>query len=76
MEGGIGLVLSNRTVNRTYRSFLAALPHYSGNYQTTTTVYIKGGVPAKIRSIIAFRVGAQQYVNTLNYDSKNMKWFA
>lgn len=72
MEGGIGLVLSNRTVSRNLPIILSRTTSYSGNYQTTTTVYIKGGVPAKVRSIIAFRLGVQQYVNTLNYDSKNL----
>lgn len=63
MEGGLGLIFSNRTRNQNVPIILSQTT--SGN--TRTTVSIRGGVPAKVRHIVALRVGIAQYKNTLNY---------
>lgn len=68
MEGGIGLILSNKARNRNLPIILSQTT--SGN--TRTTVYISGGVPAKVRSIIALRGGFFQYTNTIKLDSKSI----
>jgi len=67
MEGGIGLILSNKMKNKNLRIVLSEST--SGNVKTTTT--IGGGVPAKTRFIIALRGGFTQYTNTLDYKKLN-----
>lgn len=63
MEGGLGLILSNKMKMRNLRIVLSEST--SGNVKTTTT--ISGGVPAKCRLIVALRGGFMQYTNTLDY---------
>ena len=68
MEGGVGLIFSNRTRRRNVPIILSQST--SGN--TRTTVSIRGGVPANVRKIVALRAGFQQYTNTLGYESKGL----
>jgi|GEM_PF-1559328 len=63
MEGGLGLILSNKMKIKNLRIVLSEST--SGNIKTTTT--IAGGVPAKCRTIVALRGGFIQYTNTLDY---------
>lgn len=63
IEGGLGLILSNKSKRKNVPIILSQTT--SGN--TKTTVYIKGGVPANVRSIVAWRGGLSQYGNTLDY---------
>lgn len=64
MEGGLGLIFSNKAKTKNVPIILSQTT--SGN--TRTTRYIKGGVPAKCRLIVALRGGFNQYTNTLNYE--------
>ena len=64
MEGGIGFVFVNRVKTKNVPIILSQST--SGN--TRTTRYIKGGVPAKCRLIVALRGGFGQYTNSLNYE--------
>jgi hypothetical protein len=68
IEGGVGLIFVNKARTRNVPIILSQST--SGNVKTT--VSIRGGVPAKVRSIIALRGGFQQYNNTLKYDAKNL----
>lgn len=63
MEGGVGLIFVNSTHNRNVPIVLST--QRVGNYQVTTS--IRGGVPAKVRTIIALRGGYGQYRNSLNF---------
>lgn len=63
MEGGLGLIFYNKTKNHNVPIILSQTT--SGNTRTTT--YIRGGVPAKIRRIVALRAGGLQYTNTIDY---------
>ncbi len=63
MEGGVGLIFVNKAHVRNVPIVLST--QRVGNYQYTT--YIRGGVPAKVRTIVALRGGWGQYRNTLNF---------
>lgn len=63
MDGGLGLVLSNKA--RTKNVPIILSQSTSGN--TRTTMSIRGGVPAKVRLIVALRGGFSQYNNTLDF---------
>ena len=67
MEGGLGLILLNKTKIKNLRIVLSEST--SGNVKTTTT--ISGGVPAKCRLIVALRGGFMQYTNSLAYKNLN-----
>lgn len=68
MEGSIGLTLSHKTKSRNLPIILSSSSYTSGGYTYTTTYSIKGGVPATVRSVIAFRAGAYQMTNTIDLD--------
>lgn len=67
MEGAIGLVLSHRTVTRNAPIILSKSSYSSGGYTYTSTLSIKGGVPARNRKLFALRAGVYQMNNSLNY---------
>lgn len=67
LEAGLGLVFVNRMKVKNVPIILSQST--SGN--TRTTYYIKGGVPAKCRLIVALRGGFSQYTNSLNYEKMN-----
>lgn len=67
MEGGLGLIFYNKMKRKNVPIILSQTT--SGN--TRTTYYIKGGVPANCRLIVALRGGMGEYTNTLNYDKLN-----
>lgn len=64
LEGGLGLVFVNRMKVKNVPIILSQST--SGNVRTTR--YIKGGVPARCRLIVALRGGFVQYTNSLNYE--------
>jgi hypothetical protein len=66
MDGGLGLIFSNKVHNRRVRVILSQST--SGNVRTTTSI----SVPAKVRTIVGLRGGFMQYNNTLKYDNKNI----
>lgn len=68
LEGGIGLILMNKTHNRNLPIILSQST--SGNVRTT--VSIRGGVPAKVRTIIALHGGFFQYTNSFKLDGKGI----
>ncbi|MBA3664046.1 MAG: hypothetical protein H0W61_07550 [Bacteroidetes bacterium] len=61
MDGGLGLILSNKAKDKHTRVILSQST--SGNYRTTTSIT----VPSKSRFIVALRGGFSQYNNTLSY---------
>ena len=67
MEAGLGLIFVNKLKSKNLRIVLSEST--SGNVKTTTT--IGGGVPAKVRTIVALRGGFMQYTNTLDYKNLN-----
>jgi len=66
-EGGLGFIFYNKMKRKNVPIILSQTT--SGN--TKTTYYIKGGVPANCRLIVALRGGMGQYLNSLNYDKMN-----
>ncbi|MGZ4091019.1 MAG: hypothetical protein ACXVNO_09900 [Bacteroidia bacterium] len=66
MDGGLGLIFSNKAKNKHVRVILSQST--SGNVRTTTSI----SVPAKVRLICALRGGVTQYNNTLKYDGKGL----
>lgn len=70
-EGGLGLVISHKVRTRNVPIILSSSSHTSGGVTYTTTYSIRGGVPAKIRTIIAFRGGVNMMGNSIDY-SKNV----
>lgn len=64
LEGGLGFAFVNRMKVKNVPIILSQTT--SGN--TRTTYYIRGGVPAKCRLIVAVRGGFSQYTNSLNYE--------
>ncbi|MCC6369381.1 MAG: hypothetical protein IT236_00105 [Bacteroidia bacterium] len=67
-EGGMGLILLNKARNRNLPIILSQST--SGNVRTT--VSIRGGVPAKVRTIIALHGGFYQYTNSFKLDAKSI----
>ncbi len=67
MEGGLGLIFFNKVRTRNVPIILSQSSSTSGNVRTTTTIRIRGGVPAKCWLIVALRGGLQQYTNSLDY---------
>lgn len=69
-EGALGLIISHKTKTRNVPIILSSSSYSSGGYTYTRTLSIKGGVPAKIRSIVALRGGLYQMTNALSYNDK------
>jgi hypothetical protein len=65
MEGGVGFIFANSTRTRNVPIVLST--QRVGNTQITTS--IRGGVPAKVRLLVALRAGILQYNNSLDYSS-------
>ena len=58
---------AHRTMRRNVPIVLSSSTSTSGNYRTTTTISIKGGVSAQIRKIIALRGGIAMMGNSIDY---------
>lgn len=71
-EGGLGLIFYNKMRRKNVPIILSQTT--SGN--TKTTYYIKGGVPANCRLIVALRGGMGEYANSINYDKMNDTLFS
>ncbi|GAB4206399.1 MAG: hypothetical protein Fur0023_16230 [Bacteroidia bacterium] len=71
IEGGLGLIFKHSQYSQNVGIILSqssSTSYYSGySVTTTTTKYIRGGVPANHLHIWAFRGGLYSYSNSLSY---------
>jgi len=70
-EGAVALTLSSKVKTKNLRIILSQSSYTSGGYTYTTTTYIKGGVPADIRNVIALRGGVYNMTNTQAFENLN-----